>query len=69
MNEKKRLRRRCCSCQNIYDVWRTGDVDIPDIHNKCFVAWTSDPYAEEIHDDHSKMWICRTCWEESAWEI
>lgn len=33
------------------------------------VAFTADPYQEEINGDSTMYWICGTCWRESADDI
>lgn len=33
------------------------------------VEWTTDPFAEEIHDKTVWMWLCRECWQEYADDI
>lgn len=64
MQEKKRLRRRCEQCKNVYDVMRDGDLDRYDgftDSGPVRVAWTSDPFASEIYEDHTLMWLCGRC--------
>ena len=37
------------------------------IDNK--VEWRTDPYAEEIKQDYTEMWLCESCANESARDI
>ncbi len=68
----KHLRRKCAGfCGGTYDVWREGDeyYDPRRGKGKVSVSWRSDPYAEEIHGDTTKMWLCDDCEYEYAMDI
>lgn len=72
MKEKNRLRRRCEQCSNVFDVarkvesdWYDGSKDSGPVR----VQWNSDPFASEICDNHTLMWICDRCYYDSMMEI
>lgn len=67
----KHLRRKCESCRQVFDVCREGDgyYDPRTCTGKIFVTWRADPFAEEIHDDYTRMWLCDYCAYEHAMEI
>ncbi len=67
----KHLRRKCEACKQIFDVWQEGDGYYNPRTGKgeIFVTWRTDPYAEEIWDDYTKMWLCDYCADEHAMDI
>jgi ribosomal protein L37AE/L43A len=38
-------------------------------HERNPVTWGEDPYASEISDDHTEIWECENCREESSMEV
>lgn len=72
MEDKKRLRRRCEQCKNVYDVARDTDTEWYDGFSDSGpvrVWWTSDSFNSEIYDDHTLMWLCGRCNYTSLMEI
>lgn len=70
--EKKRLRRKCSDCEQIFYVRRAGDpyqdhYSMKKVHN--FVCWTFNPFQAEVYDDHTLMWLCDNCVYESSMDI
>ena len=72
MQDKKRLRRRCKSCKNIFDVSRDTAIDgyngFRD-SGTVRIRWTKDSFNCDVRDDHTLLWICDYCQYESAMEI
>ena len=33
------------------------------------VDYCEDPFAAEIHDDHTQVWLCEKCWQNAADDI
>lgn len=58
--EKKKLRRTCQGCGRILDV-ENMDVWLGDEVWENTVRWTDDPFAAEIHQDYTEMWLCGRC--------
>ena len=69
--EKRRLRRRCIQCSNVYDVWRSGDeyYNARSGKGKITICWQACPFAEEIHGDSTPMWLCDYCADNNAMDI
>lgn len=70
MENRKRLHRKCVNCGRILPVDNLGDWNgAHDDRYDNTVRWTDDPYAAEINEDYTKMWLCGRCYQESADEI
>lgn len=68
----KPLRRKCKSCQKIFPVLTENSPVTVEWNGKdefTWIWWGSDPFNSEIHDDHTRYWICGGCRYESAMEI
>lgn len=62
----KYLRRKCQGfCGQIWNVRKIGE----DWTDENMVVWQTDPYAEEIHGNYMKMWLCEDCAHEYAMDI
>lgn len=71
MENRKRLYRRCAErCNRILPAvtWEES-LTLTEEELDNTVRWTTDPFAEEIHGDFTKMWICGSCEHESAMDI
>lgn len=69
MENRKRLYRRCAGgCGRVLPVVR-WDEDVADEEYDDTVRWQSDPFASEIHQDETPMWLCGRCAYESSMEI
>lgn len=33
------------------------------------ISFGPDPYASEINDDDTPVWLCEDCYQERAWDI
>lgn len=65
--EKRKLRRKCQgTCGRILDV-DNMDYSYDEWSDEVYdntVRWTNDPFAEEIHEEIIKMWLCGICYQE-----
>jgi len=62
----KYLYRKCAGfCGNTYPVRKGWNDKTEGI----MIEWRTDPYAEEINDDRTLMWLCDECEHEYAMDI
>lgn len=61
----KYLRRKCVYCFKNFDV-RKGWHDETEGN---MVMWRTDPFLEEIRDNHTHMWLCDDCAHDAAMDI
>ena len=54
--EKKKLRRRCSYCTDVFTVGVDGD-------------YLEDPFLAEIHDIYEKSWMCDDCYQQRRDDI
>ena len=51
----------------------SGGGDVNEVCECCLTAddvtFEPDPFASEIHDDDTPVWMCASCREQSAWDI
>lgn len=63
----KKLRRRCNYCREVMDVVSAENVEtLPEGNTDWglavnMVAWRTDPFKVEIHDNHTRNWLCFSC--------
>jgi hypothetical protein len=62
----KYLYRKCQGfCDKVYPVRKMSDI----FSKENMVSWRTDPFAEEIHGDYTRMWLCDECEHEYAMDI
>lgn len=67
--EKRKLRRRCeGGCGRVLDVDNMEGSWSDEVYENT-VRWENDPFAEEIHEEIIKMWLCGICYRELKDEI
>lgn len=59
----------CNICGDVGEVVSKEELREFEPGQPCRVAWSTNPFNAEIHNDFTEMWICHRCWEHYSDEI